>query len=148
MPSAPALKLRCAVLVTTTVRGLPHPTRNGGKVILMTIRFERSPEPRGELGILVCVDHLNENLELVSFVLRFQKQLRLQEARRLLVADDYDAASAAYRVGYDDPSHFSREASSGRPRICSKFACTTSLTVETGPTGHCAMQVRPPRAAS
>ncbi len=41
--------------------------------------------------------------------LQFQKQLRLQEARRLLVADDYDAATAAYRVGYDDPSHFNRE---------------------------------------
>ena len=41
--------------------------------------------------------------------LQFQKQLRLQEARRLLIADDYDAASAAYRVGYDDPSHFNRE---------------------------------------
>ena len=41
--------------------------------------------------------------------LQFQKQLRLQEARRLLVADNYDAATAAYRVGYDDPSHFNRE---------------------------------------
>ena len=41
--------------------------------------------------------------------LQFQKQLRLQEARRLLVADNYDAATAAYRVGYDDPSHFNLE---------------------------------------
>jgi AraC-like DNA-binding protein len=41
--------------------------------------------------------------------LQFQKQLRLQEARRLLVAGDFDAATAGYRVGYDDPSHFSRE---------------------------------------
>jgi AraC-like DNA-binding protein len=41
--------------------------------------------------------------------LQFQKQLRLQEARRLLLASDVDAATAGYRVGYDDPSHFSRE---------------------------------------
>lgn len=41
--------------------------------------------------------------------LQFQKQIRLQEARRLLLAEDMDAASAAYRVGYDDASHFSRE---------------------------------------
>jgi AraC-like DNA-binding protein len=41
--------------------------------------------------------------------LQFQKQLRLQEARRLLLAGDFDAATAGYRVGYDDPSHFSRE---------------------------------------
>ena len=41
--------------------------------------------------------------------LQFQKQLRLQEARRLLLGDDVDAASAAFRVGYEDPSQFSRE---------------------------------------
>lgn len=41
--------------------------------------------------------------------LQFQKQLRLQEARRLMLGDDEDAASARYRVGYDNASHFSRE---------------------------------------
>jgi AraC-like DNA-binding protein len=41
--------------------------------------------------------------------LQFQKELRLQEARRLLLAGDVDAATAGYRVGYDNPSHFSRE---------------------------------------
>jgi len=41
--------------------------------------------------------------------LQFQKQFRLQEARRLLLAGDVDAATAGYRVGYDDASHFSRE---------------------------------------
>ena len=41
--------------------------------------------------------------------LQFQKQLRLQEARRLLLSNDLNAATAGYRVGYDDPSHFSRE---------------------------------------
>ncbi len=40
---------------------------------------------------------------------QFQKQLRLQEARRLLLSEDLDAASAAYRVGYHDASHFNRE---------------------------------------
>ena len=41
--------------------------------------------------------------------LQFQKQLRLQEARRLMLGEDLDAASAGYRVGYDDASHFNRE---------------------------------------
>jgi AraC-like DNA-binding protein len=41
--------------------------------------------------------------------LQFQKQLRLQEAQRLLLAGDVDAATAGYRVGYDDSSHFNRE---------------------------------------
>lgn len=41
--------------------------------------------------------------------LQFQKQLRLQEARRLMLGENLDAATAGYRVGYDDASHFSRE---------------------------------------
>ncbi len=41
--------------------------------------------------------------------LQFQKQLRLQEARRLLLVEHLDAASAAYQVGYEDASHFNRE---------------------------------------
>jgi AraC-like DNA-binding protein len=41
--------------------------------------------------------------------LQFQKQLRLQEARRLMLDEHLDAASAGYRVGYDDASHFNRE---------------------------------------
>jgi len=41
--------------------------------------------------------------------LQFQKQLRLQEARRLMLSEDLDATSAAYRVGYQDASYFNRE---------------------------------------
>jgi AraC-like DNA-binding protein len=41
--------------------------------------------------------------------LQFQKRLRLQEARRLMLSEDFDAASAAYRVGYNDPAYFNRE---------------------------------------
>ena len=41
--------------------------------------------------------------------LQFQKQLRLQEARRLMVSEDLDATRAGFRVGYDDTSQFSRE---------------------------------------
>lgn len=41
--------------------------------------------------------------------LQFQKQLRLQEARRLMLGEDLDASTAGYRVGYEDPSHFSRD---------------------------------------
>lgn len=41
--------------------------------------------------------------------LQFQKQLRLQEARRLMLVEGLDAAAAGYRVGYESPSQFSRE---------------------------------------
>lgn len=41
--------------------------------------------------------------------LQYQKQLRLQEARRLMLAEHIDAASAGFQVGYESPSQFSRE---------------------------------------
>ena len=41
--------------------------------------------------------------------LQYQKRLRLQEARRLMLGDGLDAAEAGYRVGYESPSQFSRE---------------------------------------
>lgn len=41
--------------------------------------------------------------------LQYQKQLRLQEARRLMLSERLDAATAAFQVGYESPSQFSRE---------------------------------------
>lgn len=41
--------------------------------------------------------------------LQYQKTLRLQEARRLMLIEQLDAASASHRVGYESPSQFSRE---------------------------------------
>lgn len=41
--------------------------------------------------------------------LQFQKQLRLHEARRLMMVNGMEAVTAAHRVGYESPSQFSRE---------------------------------------
>jgi len=41
--------------------------------------------------------------------LQYQKQLRLLEARRLMLSENSDASNAAYQVGYESPSQFSRE---------------------------------------
>ncbi len=41
--------------------------------------------------------------------LQYVKQLRLQEARRMLVTTDKDAAAVAFEIGYESPSQFSRE---------------------------------------
>ena len=40
---------------------------------------------------------------------QFQKQLRLIEARRFMTSEQKGAAEAAYHVGYESPSQFSRE---------------------------------------
>jgi len=54
---------------------------------------------------------LHEHFKAVTAMspLQYQKQLRLQEARRLMLAGPLDAATAAFRVGYESPSQFSRE---------------------------------------
>ncbi len=62
-----------------------------------------------ELGMSVSGFHHHFKAVTAMSPLQFQKQLRLQEARRLMLGEDFDAASAAYRVGYHDASHFSRE---------------------------------------
>lgn len=41
--------------------------------------------------------------------IQYQKHLRLLEARRLMVMDAAKVGEAAYQVGYESPSHFSRD---------------------------------------
>ena len=41
--------------------------------------------------------------------MQYQKQLRLHEARRLMLVERIDVGTAGYRVGYQSPSQFSRE---------------------------------------
>ncbi|MFF2015366.1 AraC family transcriptional regulator N-terminal domain-containing protein [Paenibacillus sp. NPDC058177] len=41
--------------------------------------------------------------------IQYQKQLRLQEARRILLSDDIDVTSAALDVGYESVTQFNRE---------------------------------------
>ena len=62
-----------------------------------------------ELGMSVSGFHHHFKEVTAMSPLQFQKQLRLQEARRLMLGEDLDAASAGYRVGYGDASHFTRE---------------------------------------
>ena len=51
--------------------------------------------------------------------LQYQKTLRLNEARRLMLTERLDAATAAFQVGYESPSQFSREYSRlfGKPPL-------------------------------
>lgn len=50
---------------------------------------------------------------------QYQKQLRLNEARRLMLVERLDAGTAGHRVGYQSPSQFSREYSRlyGKPPV-------------------------------
>jgi len=62
-----------------------------------------------DLGMSVSGFHHHFKSVTAMSPLQFQKQIRLQEARRLMLGEDLDVASASFRVGYEDPSYFSRE---------------------------------------
>ena len=62
-----------------------------------------------DLGMSVSGFHHHFKSVTAMSPLQFQKQIRLQEARRLMLGEDMDAATAGFRVGYEDPSYFSRE---------------------------------------
>ena len=62
-----------------------------------------------DLGMSVSGFHQHFKSVTAVSPVQFQKQLRLQEARRLMLGEDLDVASASVRVGYEDPSYFSRE---------------------------------------
>ena len=69
----------------------------------------RIEEIARELGMSVSGFHHHFRAVTAMSPLQFQKRMRLQEARRLMLGEDLDAASAGYRVGYSDASHFTRE---------------------------------------
>jgi len=61
------------------------------------------------LGMSLSGFHAHFKAVTAMSPLPFQKHLRLQEAQRLLLSQDLDAAEAGYRVGYEDASHFNRD---------------------------------------
>lgn len=62
-----------------------------------------------DLGMSVSGFHHHFKSLTSMSPLQYQKQIRLQEARRLMLGEDLDAASAGFRVGYEDPAYFSRD---------------------------------------
>lgn len=63
----------------------------------------------GQVGMSTSSFHQHFKQVTSMSPLQYQKQLRLLEARRLMLAEDFDATSAAYQVGYESSSQFSRE---------------------------------------
>jgi AraC-like DNA-binding protein len=61
------------------------------------------------LGMSVSGFHNHFKSITAMSPLQYQKQIRLQEARRLMLGENMDVASAGFHVGYEDPSYFSRE---------------------------------------
>ncbi|WP_435140208.1 AraC family transcriptional regulator [Pseudopelagicola sp. nBUS_19] len=62
-----------------------------------------------ECGMSLSAFHEHFRAVTSTTPLQYQKELRLLEARRLLVAENLSVASAAFEVGYESPTQFSRE---------------------------------------
>ncbi len=62
-----------------------------------------------EAGMSLSTFHHHFKQLTAMSPLQYQKQLRLTEARRLMLSHGLDASTAAFRVGYESPSQFSRE---------------------------------------
>lgn len=89
-----------------------HAQRIGRAIELLTQRYAR-PLRIDELAEATHMSPsaLHHRFKAVTAMspLQFQKQLRLHEARRLMLTEGIEAASAGHRVGYESPSQFSRE---------------------------------------
>lgn len=63
----------------------------------------------GKVGLSVSAFHNHFRSMTAMSPLQFQKKMRLNEARRLMLTEHIDASKAAFEVGYESPSQFSRE---------------------------------------
>lgn len=114
------------------LREITHRVLTGPQGLrLRQIAFANAPAYRITKAIRWLKDHFTDTLRIESLAkhvglspsafhlhfkgvtamtpLQYQKRLRLQEARRLMLSDSLDAAEAAFHVGYESPSQFSRE---------------------------------------
>ena len=62
-----------------------------------------------ECGMSLSAFHEHFKAVTATTPLQYQKDLRLLEARRLLSSNGLSVAAAAYEVGYESPTQFSRE---------------------------------------
>jgi len=98
-----------------------------------------------EAGMSASSLHLHFKAITAMSPLQYQKQLRLQQARRLMLASGMDAAQAAYEVGYESPSQFTREYSRlfGAPPARDMAQLRQKLSVPGTPAGGAAAVRRP-----
>lgn len=62
-----------------------------------------------QVGMSISAFHQHFKNVTAMTPLQYQKRMRLQEARNLMLSEKLEAAEAAFRVGYESPSQFSRE---------------------------------------
>ncbi len=91
-----------------------HAQEKGVSEAMLWIKHHyNQPLNIGQLAksVSMSVSSLHHRFKALTVMspLQYQKQLRLLEARKLLLAGKLEAASVAFQVGYESPSQFSRE---------------------------------------
>lgn len=66
-------------------------------------------ELAAKAGLSVSAFHKHFRSTTAMSPLQFQKRMRLNEARQLMLTSHLEASQAAFEVGYESPSQFSRE---------------------------------------
>lgn len=69
----------------------------------------RVPDLAARAGMSLASFHRHFQAATAMSPIRFQKQIRLQEARRMLLAEGGEVASIGFSIGYESPSQFSRD---------------------------------------
>lgn len=89
-----------------------HSQRVARAIKLLRQRFDeplRMEQLAKEVHLSVSALHHHFKGATAMSPLQYQKQLRLQEARRIMLGEHVDAATAGHRVGYESQSQFNRE---------------------------------------
>ncbi len=89
-----------------------HMQRIASVIQVIKSRLQRTvsvQELAERVGMSVSTFHVHFKSVTGMSPLQFQKNLRLQTARQLLIAGAGDATQTAYQVGYESPSQFNRE---------------------------------------
>ncbi len=98
-------------IAQTTLKG-SHMQRISNVIQKMKREFHK-PTTIEELASLAGMStssfHAHFKAVTAMSPLQFQKSLRLLEARSLMIANNTDATTTAYQVGYESPSQFNRE---------------------------------------
>jgi AraC-like DNA-binding protein len=90
------------------------------------------PELARSVGMSASAFHKHFKSVTASSPLQYQKDLRLLAAKRLLATGEASVTEAAFEVGYESPSQFSREYARkfGVPPSKARLACAASETSE------------------
>ncbi|CAI6081548.1 AraC family transcriptional regulator [Cohnella sp. JJ-181] len=99
-------RLKQFAVIGSHAAGIVKAIRLIGRDIARPLRVE---ELAHEANMSASALHKHFKRVTAMSPLQYQKAIRLQEARRLLIAEERNAADAAFEVGYESPSQFSRE---------------------------------------